>query len=117
MLCRFEKAVAAAEKAAQIDPQNIEVVVMLNNVRSVAAARARGNYLFNSGKFAEACMAYGEGLKLDPSNRVLYCNRAACRFKLEQWEQSLDDCNEALKIQPNYTKVLLRRAMCNSKVN
>ena len=117
MLCRFENAVAAAEKAGQIDPQNIEVATMLNNVRSVARARARGNDLFKSGQFAEACMAYGEGLKFDPSNPVLYCNRAACRSKLEQWERSVDDCNEALKIQPNYTKALLRRAACNSKVN
>ncbi|RWR96346.1 TPR repeat-containing thioredoxin TTL1-like protein [Cinnamomum micranthum f. kanehirae] len=115
-LGRFENAVAAAEKAGQIDPQNIEVATMLNNVRSVARARARGNDLFKSGQFAEACVAYGEGLKFDPSNPVLYCNRAACRSKLEQWERSVDDCNEALKIQPNYTKALLRRAACNSKL-
>ncbi|XP_058095621.1 TPR repeat-containing thioredoxin TTL1-like isoform X2 [Magnolia sinica] len=113
---RFENAVAAAEKAGQIDPRNIEVAVMLNNVRSVARARARGNDLFNSGKFAEACVAYGEGLKFDPSNPVLYCNRAACRSKLGQWERSVEDCNEALRIQPNYTKALLRRAASNGKL-
>ena len=27
-------------------------------------------------KFSEACSAYGEGLKYDNSNYVLYCNRA-----------------------------------------
>lgn len=117
MLFRFENAVATAEKAGQIDPRSIEVAVMLNSVGSVARARAHGNNLFNSGKFTEACMAYGEGLKFDPSNPVLHCNRAACRFKLGQWERSVDDCNEALKIHPNYTKALLRRAACNSKVD
>eukprot|EP00268_Persea_americana_P028337 TRINITY_DN2751_c0_g1_i3.p1 TRINITY_DN2751_c0_g1~~TRINITY_DN2751_c0_g1_i3.p1 ORF type:complete len:498 (+),score=120.69 TRINITY_DN2751_c0_g1_i3:215-1495(+) len=115
-LGRFENAIADAEKAGQIDPQNIEVAAMLKNVRSVARARARGNDLFNSGRFTEASMAYGEGLKFDPSNPVLYCNRAACRFKLGHWERSVDDCNEALKIHPNYTKALLRRAACNSKL-
>ena len=92
------------------------MVTMHNRVKSVARARSLGNELFNSGKFSEACLAYGEGLKQHPVNKVLYCNRAACRFKLEQWEKSIEDCNEALKIHPNYTKALLRRAASYGKV-
>ncbi|KAK9153002.1 hypothetical protein Sjap_000482 [Stephania japonica] len=113
---RFENAVAAAEKAGQLGQENVEVGIMLNNVRLVSKSRARGNELFKSGKFAEACSAYSEGLKLDPSNSVLYCNRAACWSKLEHWEKSVEDCNQALRIQPNYTKALLRRAASNSKL-
>ncbi|RDX69979.1 TPR repeat-containing thioredoxin TTL1, partial [Mucuna pruriens] len=113
---RFENAVTAVEKASQIDPRNVEVAVLLNNVRMVARARLRGNDLFKSERFTEACSAYGEGLRLDPSNSVLYCNRAACWFKLGQWERSIDDCNQALRIQPNYTKAILRRATSNSKL-
>ncbi|KAK1275498.1 TPR repeat-containing thioredoxin TTL1 [Acorus gramineus] len=115
-LGRFESAVTAAEKASQLDTRNIEVTRMLNNVRSVARARSRGNDLFKAGLFEEACDAYGEGLRFDPSNSVLYCNRAACRSKLGQLEHSVDDCNEALRIQPNYTKALLRRAASNTKL-
>ncbi|CAN6443806.1 unnamed protein product [Victoria cruziana] len=115
-LGRFENAVSAAEKAGQFDPQNHEISVVLSKVRAVARARARGNDLFNAGKFSEASAAYGEGLGYDPSNPVLYCNRAACRSKLGQWERSIDDCNHALRIQPNYTKALLRRAASNSKL-
>ncbi|XP_031503903.1 TPR repeat-containing thioredoxin TTL1-like isoform X1 [Nymphaea colorata] len=115
-LGRFENAVSAAEKSGQLDPHNNEISVLLSKVRAVARARARGNDLFNAGKFAEACSAYGEGLGYDPSNPVLYCNRAACRSKLGQWERAIDDCNNALRIQPNYTKALLRRAASNSKL-
>ncbi|KAI9085902.1 hypothetical protein K1719_031979 [Acacia pycnantha] len=115
-LGRFKNAVTAAEKAGQIDPRNIEVTVLLKNVRMVARARAHGNDLFKSERFTEACSAYGEGLRLDPSNSVLYCNRAACWFKLGHWEQSIEDCNQALHFQPNYTKALLRRAASNSKL-
>lgn len=93
------------------------MAVLLNNVRLVARARTRGNDLFKSERYTEACSAYGEGLKLDPSNSVLYCNRAACWFKLGMWERSIEDCNQALLIQPTYTKALLRRAASNSKVN
>ncbi|XAR68280.1 hypothetical protein NMG60_11003357 [Bertholletia excelsa] len=113
---RFENAVSAAEKSAQIDPRNVEVSVLLNNVRLVSRARARGNDLFKSERFTEACSAYGEGLRLDPSNSVLYCNRAACWYKLGLWERSVDDCNKALCICPNYTKALLRRAASNNKL-
>ncbi|KAE9585148.1 hypothetical protein Lal_00017825 [Lupinus albus] len=115
-LGRFENAVTAAEKASQIDSRNVEVAVLLNNVRMVARARVHGNNLFKSERFTEACSAYGEGLKLDPSNSVLYCNRAACWFKLGQWERSIEDTNQALLIQPKYTKALLRRAASNNKL-
>ncbi|XP_027928304.1 TPR repeat-containing thioredoxin TTL1 [Vigna unguiculata] len=115
-LGRFENAVTAAEKASGIDPRSVEVAVLLNNVRMVARARMRGNDLFKSERYTEACSAYGEGLRLDPSNSVLYCNRAACWFKLGQWERSIEDSNQALHIQPNYTKALLRRAASNSKL-
>ncbi|KAM1256820.1 hypothetical protein ACFX2I_030877 [Malus domestica] len=113
---RFENAVTAAEKAGQIDSRNIEAAVLLSNVRLVMRARARGNDLFKSERFTEACAAYGEGLRLDPSNSVLYCNRAACWFKLGMWERSIEDCNQALCIKHNYTKALLRRAASNSKL-
>ncbi|KAM7252159.1 hypothetical protein ACFE04_024042 [Oxalis oulophora] len=115
-LGRFDNAVANAEKAGQIDPRNIEVAVLLNNVRMVARSRARGNDLFKSERFTEACSAYSDGLRLDPSNSILYCNRAACWFKLGLWERSIDDCNQALRIQPNYIKALLRRAASNNKL-
>lgn len=113
---RFDSAVTSVEKAAQIDPQSAEVSALLNNVRAVARARTRGNDLFKSERFTEASAAYGEGLRLNPSSSVLYCNRAACWYKLGQWERSLVDCNQALDIQPNYTKALLRRAASNSKL-
>uniref|UniRef100_A0A0D9V2X7 Thioredoxin domain-containing protein n=1 Tax=Leersia perrieri TaxID=77586 RepID=A0A0D9V2X7_9ORYZ len=115
-LGRFDAAVEAAENARLIDPGNAEVGMILNNVKLVAKARAQGNGLFKATKFSDASIAYSEGLKYDPSNPVLYCNRAACWGKLERWEKVVDDCNEALRIQPNYTKALLRRASSYSKL-
>ncbi|KAK7290852.1 hypothetical protein RIF29_05585 [Crotalaria pallida] len=115
-LGRFENAVAAAEKASMLDYGNNEVSKIVNIVKMVARARSRGNDLFSSGKFSEACSAYGEGLKYDNSNYVLYCNRAICWSKLGLWEQSVQDCSQALNIQPNYTKALFRRAASNAKL-
>lgn len=107
---------ASIEKARRLDPCNVEVSAMRSNVNSVARARSRGNEFFESGNFSDACTAYSEGLKHDPSNSVLYCNRAACHSKLGRWERSLEDCNKALQIQPSYVKALLRRAASYAKV-
>ncbi|KAL6619919.1 hypothetical protein ACP70R_035058 [Stipagrostis hirtigluma subsp. patula] len=115
-LGRFDTALASVEKARRIDSANVEVITLCNSVTAVAQARSLGNQLFHSAKYAEACIAYGGGLKHHPENPVLYCNRAACRFKLGQWEKSIEDCDEALKIQPNYTKALLRRAASYGKI-
>ncbi|EOA39808.1 hypothetical protein CARUB_v10008469mg [Capsella rubella] len=115
-LGRFENAAMAAEKASQIDPQCNEVAMLHNTVTLVARARARGNDLYKSERYTEASSAYAEGLRLDPCNAILYCNRAACSFKLGMWERSIEDCNQALRYQPRYTKPLLRRAASNSKM-
>ncbi|KAL5864724.1 hypothetical protein ACOSQ3_002238 [Xanthoceras sorbifolium] len=115
-LGRFENAVSAAERAGLTDYSNVDIATVLNNVKMVARARTRGNDLFTSGRYAEACSAYGEGLKYDSCNSVLYCNRAVCWSKLGLWKKSIEDCNEALRIQPNYTKALLRRAVSNGKL-
>ncbi|KFK35092.1 hypothetical protein AALP_AA5G234100 [Arabis alpina] len=116
-LGRFENAVLKAERAMTIDrSKNPEVVSVLNNVTNVAKARTRGNELFSSGRYSEASVVYGDGLKFDAFNSVLYCNRAACWFKLGMWDESVDDCNQALRIQPNYIKALLRRAASYGKL-
>ncbi|CAL9245898.1 unnamed protein product [Arabidopsis halleri] len=116
-LGRFESAVVKAERAMTIDHSNSpEVVSVLNNVKNVAKARTRGNELFSSERYSEASVAYGDGLKFCAFNSVLYCNRAACWFKLGMWEKSVDDCNQALRIQPSYTKALLRRAASYGKL-
>ncbi|KAI5445002.1 hypothetical protein KIW84_013322 [Lathyrus oleraceus] len=52
---------------SEIDPEkNTEIVVLLNNARKVDRARTHGDDLFESGQFIEACLTYGDGLKVNP---------------------------------------------------
>ncbi|KAG6514393.1 hypothetical protein ZIOFF_024746 [Zingiber officinale] len=113
---RFEEAVAAAQKAAQLDPGNRETAMVARRARAVASARARGNDLFRASKFAEACVAYGEGLNHDSQNAALLFNRAACRSKLGHYEKAVEDCNAALAVRPSYGKARRRRADCNAQL-
>ncbi|XP_051126714.1 TPR repeat-containing thioredoxin TTL4-like isoform X2 [Andrographis paniculata] len=112
---RFDDAVAAAEQAMRLNPSSSEASKVLTRTRATAKARHNGNELYKAEKYLEARIAYGEGLKNDPCNAVLFCNRAACNSKLGHYEKSLEDCNAALNVRPSYGKARLRRADCYAK--
>ncbi|KAG6481781.1 hypothetical protein ZIOFF_058402 [Zingiber officinale] len=113
---RFEEAAAVAQKAARLDPGCRETAAVARRARAVASASARGNDLFKASKFAEACVAYGEGLNHDPQNAALLFNRATCRSELGHYEKAVEDCNAALALRPSYGEARRRRADCNAKL-
>lgn len=44
--------------------------------------KEKGNAHFVKKEFREAIQKYTEAIKLDDTNAVLFCNRAACSFAL-----------------------------------
>lgn len=52
--------------------------------------------------------------KADP---IFYSNRAACYANLGQNERVVQDCNDALKLDPVYVKALNRRAHAFEKLD
>ncbi|KAK6777115.1 hypothetical protein RDI58_023832 [Solanum bulbocastanum] len=113
---RYNEAYNAIKRAAQVDPQNAEVIRLFKKMKLLGKGHTRGINLFLAGRYAEACSAYDKELTLDSSNSILYCERAACWSKLGEWEKSLADSNQALFFQPDYTKALSRRAISNLKL-
>ncbi|XP_071712141.1 inactive TPR repeat-containing thioredoxin TTL3-like [Rutidosis leptorrhynchoides] len=113
---RFEEAVSVAIRASELDPRE-EVIKIARKKRALAKARAIGNKIFKASQFSEACNVYSEGLDHEPYNSVLLCNRAACRYKLGQFERAVEDCTIALNLRPSYAKARLRRAQCNAKLD
>ncbi|KAK9949640.1 hypothetical protein M0R45_005157 [Rubus argutus] len=113
---RIDDALEASQRASRLDSNNKEANMVMRKARAVAGARSKGNELFKTSRFAEACVAYGEGLEHDPYNSVLLCNRAACRSKLGQFDKAIEDCSAALNVRPSYSKARLRRADCNAKL-
>ncbi|CAH1111774.1 unnamed protein product [Psylliodes chrysocephalus] len=75
-----------------------------------------GNYNFKYKNYRLAIISYTEGIKVkceNPEiNATLLNNRAAAHFFLKNYRSSLQDCQLALKIKPDYEKALVRAANC-----
>lgn len=101
----FEEATAAAQKATKLDQSNEVINTILRRIEGLASSWLKGNELFRENKFSEASFVYTEGLEQEPYNSVLLFNRAACRFKLGQFEKAVEDCTAALVLRPSYTRL------------
>jgi tetratricopeptide (TPR) repeat protein len=74
-----------------------------------------GNELYLTGENHEATLKYNLGLEICPlcfkeDRAILLSNRAAASIKMGQKEKAIHDCTEALGLNPNYVKAILRRA-------
>merc|ERR1711935_537154 len=74
-----------------------------------------GNELYLAGENIEAVKNYDQALDICPlsfkeDRAILLSNKAAASLKMGQKEKAIEDCSEALELNPNYVKALLRRA-------
>eukprot|EP00667_Euglena_gracilis_P018943 EG_transcript_20228 len=64
----------------------------------------RGNAAYRAGRFQEALDHFTRAIQTDPRSAILFSNRAACRYFLEQFETALKDAEHAIKLSDNYAK-------------
>lgn len=72
-------------------------------------AKERGNKLFQTSDFPGALKEYNEAIKRNPKDHVLYSNRAACYMKLAEYRLGLADCEECIKMKPDFVKAYVRK--------
>lgn len=65
----------------------------------------RSNEACQLGDFQTAVKLYGEALRADPQNCILYSNRSAAHLKLGQYQTALDDAVKARLLNPKWPKV------------
>ncbi|CAG61920.1 uncharacterized protein GVI51_L03861 [Nakaseomyces glabratus] len=71
--------------------------------------KKRGNAYFKVKDYENAINYYKFALQLK-NDPVFYSNMAACYISLEHNKEAIEACSKALELNPDYSKVLLKRA-------
>lgn len=71
----------------------------------------QGNAYLKDHKFDQAIEAYTKAIELDPKNAIFYSNRAQVHIKLESYGLAIQDCDSAIKIDPNFLKAYYRKGV------
>lgn len=79
------------------------------NKRLAEEEKKIGNLFYTKKKWDKAVAKYTEGLKYDPTNVVLYCNRSAAYIQLEEFRLALSDANQCIEIDPTWVKGYFRK--------
>jgi len=84
------------EKAYELEPENLDVLINLSNVKD------------EMGDYESAINGYNKVLEKDASNALVYNNRGYSYFQKGDYEKALDDYSNALRLSPK-----LKIAECN----
>jgi DnaJ family protein C protein 7 len=109
-----DKAIQHFRQALSYDPDNKKARVYLKLVRRLDELKASGNADYKAGRWSSAVDKYTEALEVDPLNKgtnsKLLQNRALCRIQLKDYKGAIADCEQALKLEPSYTKAKKTKA-------
>ena len=68
--------------------------------------KEKGNAQFKNNNYTGAADYYTRGIQLNPSEPVLYSNRATCMKLLGKYKEAINDYNKAIELNPKNTKNL-----------
>lgn len=121
-----QKAAAERELEGEDEDHDNRKLKKADRMRMVVKNKEEGNELFKGKNYRPAAARYHKSLThaskffdLSPDDEVevkqvklsLYLNLAQCYIKLENWDSTLRNCDEALTIDSNNPKALFRRSV------
>jgi len=124
-LGQFDDAAAAYKTASDLEPSNGTYKELHQKAKKAAMKgkseaeilKIQGNEEFKKGNIEQAIKIYSSALaecEEDEKGKLIksdiYCNRAACYHQLYDPKKTAEDCTHALKLNPQHTKALIRRA-------
>jgi len=130
LLHRHNEALETLQTGNNLDPKDQGIKDKLNEVKKIVEenkikaqkqngspavlAKLEGNEFYKKGLFPDAIECYSRAIALanDPKEKVdCLNNRAACHYQLRSFKQTISDSTEALELDPNNVKALLKRGL------
>jgi len=107
---RYEKAKTKfySKQNALTDKQKLELA---------ESYKTQGNQKLSSKIYAEAIECYSKAIDLCSNNAIYYCNRAAAYSHLGEHNKAITDCEESIKLNPNYSKAYSRLGFALYSIN
>ncbi|KAF6215013.1 hypothetical protein GE061_009761 [Apolygus lucorum] len=110
----IDRAFTHFQHVLKLAPDHVKAMEIYKKAKALKQKKEEGNEAYKTEKYQDAYRLYSEALTIDPknvaNNAKLYFNRALVLSKLKKMDESIADCSEALKLDPNYLKALLKRA-------
>lgn len=110
----MDRAVPLFQHVLKLAPDHPKALEVYKRAKALKQKKDEGRDAYNAESYEEAYKLYTEALEIDPkntsTNAKIYFNRATVLAKLNKIEESIEDCSNALKLDPTYLKALLRRA-------
>ena len=69
----------------------------------------KGNLYVQERNYTEALKCYTQAIELDSNDPILYSNRSAMYYNLEDYDNAINDADKAISLKPNYPKAYLRK--------
>lgn len=97
-----------------LDPDMKQAVKLLRMVQKLSRTKEEGNAAFKAKDYRRAIELYTQAVEVDPSNKDMNAkilqNRAQAYINLKEYDSAVDDCTEALRLDPGYVKAMKMRA-------
>lgn len=109
-----DKAMKVLRMAIDCDPDFKDAIKWLKIVKNLHRMKEDGNTAYKAGRWQSAIDKYSEALQVDPANKStnskILQNRALCYNRLKDYEKAISDCEEAVRLDPSYTKARKTKA-------
>ena len=109
-----EQALKLLKMCLGLDPDMKSAIKLLRIVQKLSRTKEEGNAAFKAKDYRRAIDLYGQALDVDPKNKDMNSkilqNRAQAFINLKEYDSAVQDCSEALRLDPDYLKALKMRA-------